>query len=392
MPNSNATAGYNQGTATVIFTGSFTGVPNNGSISRVASTDGLRYTAVGNPYPSPIGVAAFFAQNQDVIDGSSALYFWRKRNNTTVSSYATLTLAAYTANSATDGGSDQAGYFTGSNVNWLISQGQGFIVKTKDNPTSTQIHFTNAMRRAAPANGNQAFLRTAHNNTAAVNNASRLWLNLTGEQNSFCQAAVAYLGNVTTGIDYGYDGRSLTDGGSISLYSIANDTNLAVQARPAFEVSDVVPMGYSIEVAGHYTVSLDHTDGLFTGDQDIYLKDNVSGLTHNLKDGDYTFTTGSGTFNDRFELVYTTDALGATIAVLTGNDILIYKERSVINVSCTTENITGITIYDVRGQKLYYKTNINAATAVINNLQVAQQVLIIEVTTLKGKISKRLVY
>ncbi|WP_116790233.1 hypothetical protein [Flavobacterium psychrotrophum] len=49
------------------FTGTFTGTPNNGIISKSLSTDANRYTAIGNPYPSPISLEIFLMQ--------TAIYF-----------------------------------------------------------------------------------------------------------------------------------------------------------------------------------------------------------------------------------------------------------------------------------------------------------------------------
>lgn len=389
MPNGNPASGYNAGNTAITVDGTFTGVPNNSDISTPASVEGNRYTAVGNPYASPISVQEFFNQNSGVIDPRSALYFWRKKNNSLVSSYATLTLAAFTKNASLGGGSEQGVYYTGSNADWLIAQGQGFIVKTTAAPTTSNILFTNSMRKAAPASGNQGFFRTAADTTTQP---SRLWLNLTDGQTGFSQAAIAYLDNATLGLDYGYDGQELTDG-DISLYSIAAETNLVIQARPAFATGDVVPMGFKTSAAGQFTIALDNTDGIFAnGSQNIYLKDNVTG-TVNLMDGTgYTFTADAGTFNSRFEIVYSTEALNDNVPQLETNSVIVFKEGNTVNINTGSASINGITIYDIRGRQLYTKAGINATQTVVDGLQVAQQVLIIEIDTVKGKVSKRIVF
>ncbi|MXN93349.1 hypothetical protein GR160_19165, partial [Flavobacterium sp. Sd200] len=312
MPNSSTVAGYNAGTAPLVYAGTFNGVAHNGTLTRRASQEGDRYTGVGNPYPSPISVADFFKGNSDVIEGGSALYFWRKRNDAASSSYATLNLAGFTANAGLGGGSDQAAFYTGPNSTWLIAQGQGFLVQTKEDPTAADITFTNSMRRPVPTSGNQSFFRTGSQREAADAAMSRYWLNLSSaaNSNSFSQAMVAYRPDATLELDYGYDGRLLNDGGRIALYSLAGETSLAIQSRPDFEVGDVVPMGFTAVTPGDYTLSLDRFDGLFDQGQDIYLKDNQLGLTHDLADGGYAFSTAAGTFNDRFEVVYAREVLG----------------------------------------------------------------------------------
>ena len=173
MPDNDATDGYFAGTTPMPYIGNFIGTPNNGTITIPASVAANRFTAVGNPYPSPISVEAFFAANEDVLNSSSGIYFWRKKNNAAASSYATLTLAAYTsnagfaANPVAGGGAEQAVFFpAGNEASWLISQGQGFFIKTAPAVTSGTITFTNAMRRPAPVNGTQPFFRTGATTTS----------------------------------------------------------------------------------------------------------------------------------------------------------------------------------------------------------------------------------
>ncbi|KGO84599.1 hypothetical protein Q765_20730 [Flavobacterium rivuli WB 3.3-2 = DSM 21788] len=394
MPDTNAAAGsdYYNGITPVAFTGTFAGTPNNGTVTIPASVQGSRFTAVGNPYPSPISVEAFFDGNEGVINEASGLYFWRKKNNANASSYATLTLAAFTANDGFEndpvsgGGEDQAVFFPRNEVSsWLISQGQGFFVKTATNPTGSNITFTNSMRRPSPG-ADQAFFRTAQNNN------SRYWLNLKGTEAGFSQVAVAYMDNATLGLDYGYDGRQFSDGGNVTFYSLAEDTRLSIQARPEFAPADIVPMGFKAVTTGEFTVSIDHKDGLFEQGQDIYLKDNLLDVYHDLGESGYTFTSEAGTFNDRFEVVYTTDALGTKTPQLDPNSVIVYKQGTTININSGTAEMTGVTIYDVRGRKLYSNDKINATKTAINSLEVAQEVLIIEINTVKGKVSKRIVF
>lgn len=388
MPNGDATPGYNAGTTPITFTGTFNGVPHNGDVN-FTYYYGNRHVAVGNPYPSPISVADFFRENENMINPSSALYFWRKRNNADAPSYATLTLAGYTANIAGGGDFGQGDYYTGNNENWHIVQGQGFIIRTRIDTSGVYIKFKNNMRRQAPANGNQPFFRTAQNREQ--NNASGLWLNLTNGQDGFSQAAIVYMDNATLDLDYGYDGQLLNDGGSISLYSLAAETNLAIQARPQFQVNDVVPLGFKTNISGTFSINIDHVNGLFIQGHEVYIKDNLSGTMTSLENA-YTFTSDAGTFNDRFEVIYTTNALSDNSQQFKPNTIIVFKEGNTISVNAGTAEIRDVTIYDTRGRRLYTKKGINSAKTVINGLQIEQQVLLVEIDTDKGIVSKRVVF
>ena len=106
----------------------------------------------------------------------------------------------------------------------------------------------------------------------------------------------------------------------------------------------------------------------------------------------YIFTSEAGTFNARFEVVYTTEALGTDAPQLNANSVIVFKEGNTININTGTASMNGVTIYDIRGRQLYSKSGINATQSIVSGLQVEQQVLIIEIDTGKGKVSKRIVF
>lgn len=388
MPNADATSGYNTGEAAMQYNGAFTGTPNNGTVTIPLSIQGGRYTAVGNPYPSPVNLYDFFYGNAQSLDAASGIYFWRKRNNGSSSSYATLSLSAFTANPAEGGGADNEEFYANPALSntWLIAPGQGFIVKASATATTApNLTFTNSMRRGAQAGG-LGFFRHA------ADTASRMWLNLTAQNGAGSQAAIAYMEGTTNGFDLGYDARNFAESNTLNLYSVAGNTPLTIQARPEFTTEDVVPMGYIAPGAATYTISLSRKDGVFAQGQNIYLKDNVANTLTNLGNGDYSFATESGVFNNRFEIVYTNQVLGNDNPVLTTDSVVVYTNKGVININAGSSLINVVTVYDIRGTKVYSQDNINNTQTAITNLTAEQQVLIVEVRTAKGKVSKRVVY
>ena len=415
MPNSiNGTVfgTYYAGTSTYVFPGVFTGTLNNGTYSKTLNTANGAYTATGNPYPSPISVRAFFNQNgltaggsssTGVLAGGSGIYFWRKKNDFTVSTYATVTLLGLQANAATPeaggpsnpeysntGGQQMSGYFGGginNNSNWIISPGQGFIVKANASLNNPQLIFNNAMRRTAPATGGQPFFK------GLDNNSSRFWLNLSSAT-AFSQVLVGYTPETTLGMDFGYDATRLdeTNSNNVVLYTTVDDNKMAIEARPAFDSSDVLPLSYTAVVPGQYTFTLDNAEGVFEDGQDIFLKDKLVGTTHNISEGAYNFTTAAGDFGDRFEIVYMQPSLGTANPELNANSVIVYQQGNTINITSGDLDMTDVTIYDVRGSKIYTKSGINATETSISNLAVQQQVLIIEINTLKGKVTKKIIF
>lgn len=392
MPNENAAAGYTAGTSTLSFIGSFTGAPNNGTIHRPLSTLNNRFTPVGNPYPSPINVRAFFDANASVLQTGSTLYFWRKKNNSNASSYATLSRDAYVSNHAVGGnpgeehfGGDQWETFFNSTVsptNWIINPGQGFIVKTAPNLTNPQITFNNAMRKG---NHNAQFFRTAEPETL-----SRYWMEMKGVD-SYSQMALVYSNTATLDLDSGRDAMIMGEN-NLGFYSLAVDTKLTIQARPEFAESDVVTLGYKALNAGQYTINVMRKDGVFN-DQKIYLRDKTEGVTRELANNAYTFSTEAGTFNDRFEVIYTTTALSVDNPAATPKTVMVYKTDNTININAGTSLINSVKVYDMRGRVLYESAEkINNVTAQVNGLTAQTQILLVEVNTVNGTVTKKIAY
>ena len=405
MPNSitgTATGGYYNGAETHSYEGNFIGTPHNGTVNVTANALGNRYMAVGNPYPSPISVKEFFEQNADVLDAQSGFYMWRKKNDGAISTYCTLTMAGLVANAAKSestgevseeylyGGQDQAIYYdiNDSNANWMISAGQGFIVRAKEGATA-QLKFTNSMRRNASAGGNQSFFKGAQTNTST---ASRLWVNLKGT-GTFSQTAIAYIDGATTGLDYGYDGARLNDNNSAELFTTVANKNLAIQARPAFTADDIVAMGYKAVAAGEFTLALDHVDGVFAQGQDVFVKDNLLNTTHNLSDGIYTFTSDAGTFDNRFEILYVPQqvSLGTDEFAFDANSVIVYQKDGVVNVTSNNAVMNNVTVYDISGRKLYGQSDINNTYATISGLKIQHEVIIVEINTEKGRVAKKII-
>lgn len=373
--------------ATSIFNGSFTGTPNNGDISIGLNTQNTAFNAVGNPYPSPINVQEFLTLNEPNLDNGT-LYFWRKRNGATGSAYATVTLAGYIASSPS-GEDTSAGVFnSGQEANWVINPGQGFIVKAAT--TATALNFNNTMRRAF--NNGQFFrTNTANRLPPLTGPTSKFWLDITNENNDFGQTAVAYTDVTTSGLDYAYDGRLVNDG-IISLYSVAEDTKLAIQARNSFTSDDEVKMGYKVTTEGNYSIAISQRTGVFDDGQKIFLRDALLNLDHDLTLDNYTFTSDAGTFDDRFKVVYS-PTLGLNENVLNADSILIYQNSNTIVITSGTALINEITIYDLRGRAIYKRDKVKSTSAEVNDLVAEEQMLIVKVKVTDGTtVSKKIIH
>jgi len=356
---------YNHPTTPTVYNGVFTGVPNNGDVA-VPMTIG--YTAVGNPYPSRINVNAFIDGNPNI---TGSLYLWRKTNDNTATSYATLTKTAYVANGAA-GGDTGAGFFNfGDETNWAINIGQGFIVNAVSGST---INFTNDMRISS--NHNQFFRDSQTVNTA---NNGLYWLNLTNSAGIYSQMAVGYSSEGTLAEDKGIDGKNINN--EFYLTSLIGADEYSIQGRSDFDLSDIVPLSYKAKTVGNHTISIDHTAGGFTtATQNIYLKDNLTTTVHDLNSGAYTFATAAGTFNSRFEIVYQTQLSNPSF---TANTVVIYSQNNEFVVNSGNIIMNSIKVFDVRGRLLQEKNNLNTTQTTIGS-GLANQVLVVQITSEDG--------
>jgi len=342
----------------IAYPGIFTGVPNNGTVTLSGLTPDKFY-AVGNPYPSTISASSFLGANATGL----TLYFWRKTNAASGSAYATYSSVGGTTTT-----------LTSEVPNGTIQVGQGFIVKT--GAAATTLTFTNAMREVSPIS--TQFFRTK---ATAID---RIWLNLTNTAGVFSQALVGYMDGATQGIDSGIDGAYINDS-PVALTSAINGEEYTIQGRPAFEATDVVPLNFKTDVAGDYTIAIDHADGLFATGQDVYLVDSATGTETNLKTDAYTFSATTGTVNSRFSLKYQ-KTLKVDASTFNENSVAVYKNAGVLYVNSGASAISNITVFDIQGRVIAEQKNVNATSTTIKNLKSSQQVLIVKVTSEDNKV------
>lgn len=362
---------YGPQVAATSWKGVFTGIPNNGNTSIALDAAGAGYNMISNPYASMINADAFLDENSSEIDGP--LYFWRRRNAVptgtegTTAYYATYTKAGGVATVPTNPAE------TSPAPNGFIQVGQGFIVKRATTATTGNAMFTNAMR--SNVNNDNQFFKNLN-----TQERSRIWLNVSNTAGEFGQTLVAYMDTAENGLDRA-DGKYLGDG-TTALTSWLSDAEYIIQGRAPFVSTDVVALNFKTATAGNYTIAIDHVDGLFEGSQDIYLRDNLLGTTHDLKDSAYAFATQAGSFNARFDIVYY-NTLAVENPTFDSNAVILYKNENNIVVNAGKVELDHVEVYDISGRLLATAKNINANEVSIN-VGRTNQVLIVKITSTDG--------
>jgi len=236
----------------------------------------------------------------------------------------------------------------GAVPNGFIASGQGFFAKSTAAATNGDpVVFRNSMRVNF---NNDMFFRSSivnadsHRSETNVSEKHRLWLNLINQGGSFNQILVGYADGASNAYDRDFDGVRFTDNNSITLYSIIPEKNLVIQGRALpFSNEDQVPLGYKSTLNDTFSIRIDHFDGLFEN-QNIYIEDRLLNIVHDLKQSPYVFTSGIGTFDDRFVLRYNNGLLSTNtneyasdlIAYLNQQKLVIQANEFINQVSLLT--------------------------------------------------------
>jgi hypothetical protein len=387
------TAGYTGAAITV----SFNGNVNNGVVPETLALSGNAtanddFNLIGNPYPSAISADDFIAANPNF---AGTLYFWTHRlgisgsnpgpdmNNFITTDYAMYSLigGVTTATASGTGSATPTG---------LVASGQGFFVEAI---TPGDVNFTNSMRRNT---GNDNFYRasTIRNEVPEAVQKDRIWLNLQNEAGLFSQQLIGYVTNATLGFDRGYDGIVSKTTNTVSFYSFIGEDEYRIQGRPAFDNNDVVPLGYSSNAAGIFTIGIGNREGqLNNPDTQIYLEDKLLNVTHDLTQGAYVFTTETGTFNNRFVLRYTNTALGTPDFDNIGNNVVAAASNGQIRIKSYLEALKKVTVYDISGRQVFQKDNLEGNEFNITDVVLSHQALVVKIALANGQIvNKKIVF
>lgn len=240
-------------------------------------------------------------------------------------------------------------------------------------------------------NSNQSIL---YNKCIPAVERHRVWLNLTNDEGLFKQLLIGYVEGATNGYDYNYDAVSMDANKYADFYSINEGKKLVIQGRGLpFLLSDTVPLGYRSEIVGDLSISIDHADGDLA-DKDIYIEDKKTGVIHNLKESNYTFSTEKGVFLDRFIIRYVAKvSLGNTQFDNNPENLIVVSKNKVITLKSYSAPLAQVLVYDVAGRLVYNIPQVKTFDLEIDDIQSVSQVLLIKVFFEDGsKTSKKLIF
>jgi len=378
-------APFNTVTANV-FNGEFFGAPNNGDITTDIAISGggtNDMNLIGNPYPSAIDADTFLLYNRPANGGvlGGTIFYWTHNipitSNGSTYEYSWNDYASYNLTGGVGTAAPSAISCPTCNNNipdGTVGAGQSFFIQGVGNGLAT---FTNGMRIGQ----NSQFFKNSSNAVSNQIEKNRLWLDISNENGLYKQLLIGYIEGATNAFDISFDGISVDAGNPIMMYTILEDQKLAIQGRALpFDVNDVIPVGYKSAISGNFEIKLSNFDGLFAS-QDVYLEDTLTNIYFNLKNGNYSFATETGTFDNRFKIHFTDSQLNNH--EVDGSAFIVYQNNNQVTVNSGPVTLKQIDVYDIQGRILNSYKNISSSqfsfTCPIKN-----NVLILKITTSEG--------
>jgi hypothetical protein len=356
----------------------FTGTAGNGDVSVTLGfpTPGSPLAArnhnlLGNPYPSPIDAAEFLRRNSAIIDG--VIYVWNSGGVIANGAFAQADYYPWTL-AGTTNTYGTPGQFTDG----IIPSGQGFKVRATD---AGDVTFDNCMRLTQQSGS------MFRSNGSLVNynqeDANRFKVLMTGDNGVSSPILVAFDAQYTTAYDTMYDAYALS-AGTATFYSILENTSnrLAINALPAFEVTNEVPVGVrkTGTATETFTFQLVQPEGIFANGQAVYLFDALTGAYHNFVDGAVSIDLSETVTNNRFQLRFQGPLSHPDFQ--NAMNFVTWYQNETIEVKCS-EVLTEVQIFDITGRLVLTQT-VNEEKTVAIPFAKPQGVYMVKGTTNEG--------
>ena len=425
---------WNAGSAPAAFAPKFVGTATNGEVEVAVTKEDVypdesdeaalltyasnfnNYALLGNPYPCALDAREFLvhANNQHI---GGTVYIWTSNSRISLGNkgiydsgdYATYTLAGGTAASnapeyAYDD-EDEEGPTYGNNSNYaagsnrMIYSGSGFFVLVKENGDA---FFNNEMRSItgnSNSGNNWALFKQKSDSDDVViaeNEENRLWLSVRNEKGAYRQTLLSYKIGATEGYD-GYLDALVNSSNAVNIYTKSKQGHkLVIQARPEslLDANETVPLILSSKEADDFYITVDMFEGKFKN-KDIYLRDKKLGVDHDFSTGKYHFSTESGTYEDRFEIVYKDKPKASIEEPADVNAPLkVAVSDHLISISKAGQKIAKVELVNILGKQIAEKLYKESSEKVeIHDIIKANQVLIVKVTYADGsKETKKIIF
>ncbi|GAA4235399.1 hypothetical protein GCM10022291_17180 [Postechiella marina] len=410
------------GTATPEQNYVFKGKPNNGDITLTIAA-GNDYL-IGNPYPSAMDANEFIYDNISTTDGgrnttgnviNGALYFWDHFAKDThilreyEGGYATYTLMGAAPAISTDTRITASGQTGTKTPGQYIPVGQGFFVSA-----IADASLPNASSMTQPIDGGTIVIKNSQrifkteasdpslflkSNSKKTKTAStkantdireKIRLKFNSPKGYHRQLLVGVDSLATKNYDLGYEAL-LNEENSEDMYWMLNDSQLIIQAVNNFDKTQTLPLGVKTKEGGFIEIEIDELENILD-ETEIYLKDNLNNVYHNLKTSKYITSVASNEVHDRFEIVFSENNELSNTDIKLNTDIAIYYNNTLKTIEISNEknhDIKSIEVINMLGQKLLNKAINSSKSKISTPANINSGAYIFKIKTLNSTINKK---
>jgi hypothetical protein len=326
------------------------------------------WNLIGNPYPSAINLAEFYAQNAGVLTGD--FYFWIDDNSNGTTYNHSNDYAVYNDFTAIAA--------NGSNLpTQYIGAGQGFWVYASQNGN---VKFNNSMRVTG---NNTNFYKTDDNVV--------VWIDITNDSNNFNQTAIGYSNTSTDTFDVAQDAPKGESNAALSFGSMIDSNIYSIQAFEELANYDtrVTPLFVSTVNTGIHTFSLSSSKNVWDN-MFVSVRDNSTGLVTDLKNSDFSILLSAGVYDSRFELIMERRGAPSGISETPNlvNNLKVYQNDEFIYIQTKgAENlIESVQLFDVSGKSISSSNQVNQASFQLSSNGLNSGVYFIKATLNNGLI------
>ena len=169
--------------------------------------------------------------------------------------------------------------------------------------------------------------------------------------------------DATDGLDYGLDGGLINNPPDDDMGSLLNGHQYVIQNFAPYTSNKVVDL--VLHASGNYTYTLKSTEiSNFPEDQDLFLRDNLTGQSHNLRSTEpYNFTSVAGSYTDRFQVIFQDPEALSTEEFLNDTTLIyVSQPEEKLYVRQLTEQAKELTITNMLGQRIKILNSIDNQT------------------------------
>ena len=357
------------------------GALNNGVYNNTIIYNGSKSESaniLSNPYASAIDIDKLISANSSIID---EVYYW-EHITAPISTYPGFRSENWDMGDISirnkAGGTYAPNDVTNTEPTQFMASGQGFGIKAK---IAGNFVFTNSMRETG-------------NNTGYRNNENieRLYLKVENPTYQLQSSAlISFTENATNEYESNYDSNRLAT--PISIYTVLEEKELAIQGRSTYNEDHIIPLGFRtmVEEPQIYTISLTSLEGEVLSEATVYLKDNLLNSTTNLSEGDYTFISNESNQKDRFFIIFSEEVLSTQDEFEKSLSLYPNPTRDYINIVSLLTEITSIEIYDVRGRALQAIELSNQTNYQLDMTSLEASMYYVKINTQNGSITKQII-